>query len=914
MNLYRLQLSVLFILFYASVNSQHLYSYYESLWDDKNIEISVIEKKVDSIIAIYENSREDLNTIKIAGEFSKKLYRAKQYERAIDYTEYEISIYRKLNIKNNEYAKALYKLGFLYFKIQNFEESLRCYREVIALNVDDYSTARAYCELGKYYYSINDYFRSDEYYVYGISGLERFSNKNVLLIKYLNHALVLLNMSTPDSLDRAKELLDKVDQLFDQLPNYSIRDYRTFNNYYANYYSKLERYDFDKAKYYSNRNLNKAIQDKDSTFIYTSYVSLGDLYRDAQKEQQMDSAFFFLNEGIKYAIETEEKSTAYHQLSHYYFENNQFHDALDNIQKSLMESADLGSDMNALPELKKLKISDNQHNILLALIQKSTILIKLYEKENNKKHIELALSNLLSADTLVDILIDVSKEEGSRLYWREKASEIYLKGILVCKILKENEKAFYFSEKKKALLLTEDILENIDKSKLPDTVLALENNLKKQILDLENSILFSKNNDSIKLLENARFNLKQQYQKQEDSLRILFPAYYKDQETTEIVDLKNVQETMDEDGIIISYITNKDEYYDSFSAVYATLISKTQTEIIRIGKLSTLEKLVSAYRNRLSKPFETEQDRLAFQEIASELYALLIPKDKISMSLDQKHLVIVPDGTLQYIPFESLIVDKETNRYLIEDNEISYAYSMSFLQHNATVKRIPSKDIVTFAPISFDHDDLEEISNSSKEIEGITKSVTGDRYKNKEASKYNFLSNTDDHKIIHLATHANFSDNLQIAFHDTNLEYHELYTSRNQAELVVLSACNTSLGEIAEGEGVMSLARGFFYAGANTVISSLWNANDKSTSQIMESFYHNLEEGQTKSKALHNAKISYLKSASLSDASPHYWATFVLIGDAQTKLFPSNIFLYGILFSLLLALIISALLYFIKKR
>ncbi|MHA7059176.1 CHAT domain-containing protein [Aquimarina sp. M1] len=905
---------VLFILIHTHINSQDLYKYYESLWDYENIEISVIAREVDSIIGIYENKGAYLNEIKIAGEFSKQLYKARLYERAIDYTEYEISIYHKLGLKNKEYAKALYKLGLLYSKIDNFDKSITYHKEVITKNLDDYSTARAYCELGKFYRKNGDFFRSDEYYTHGISRLEQIGNHNVLIVKYLNHALVLLEINTSNSLDRAKELLDKTDQLFNQVATYSVRDYRTLNNYYANYYSSAEKLDFNKAKYYSYRNLNKAIKDNDSTFIYTSYVLLGDLYRDRIKEQQMDSAFFFLNEGVKYAREVREKSTAYHQLSYYYYENNQFKEALNKIQKSLMASSNLDENINTLPRLKDLKNSDYQYYILLALIQKSTVLIKLNEKENNIAYLELALSNLVLADALVDILIDVSKEEGSKFYWKEKASEIYLKGILVCKMLNEKEKAFYFSEKKKALLLTEDIINSIGKSELPDTVLALENELKKQIIDIENSISTTKNTDSVELLERNRFRLKQKYQKQEDSLQVLFPAYYKGQESTKIVDLKCVQSKIDDDSVIISYITNHDEYYDSFSVVYATLVSRTQAEIIRIGELAVLEKLVSTYRIQLSKPFETIQDRLAFQETASELYTLLIPKEKVAISLDQKHLVIIPDGTLQYIPFESLIVDKKTNKYLIEDNEISYAYSMSFLQHNASVKRAPSKDIVCFAPINFAQDDLEEISNSRKEIEGIAKSVVGDRYSNKEASKYNFLSHTDDHKIIHLATHANFSDNLQIAFYDTNLEYHELYTSRNQAELVVLSACNTSLGEIVEGEGVMSLARGFFYAGANTVISSLWNANDKSTSQIMESFYHNLAEGQTKSEALHNAKIGYLKSASLTDASPHYWATFVLIGDAETKLFPSNIFLYGILFSLLMILVIISLLFFLKKR
>ncbi|WP_160112256.1 CHAT domain-containing protein [Aquimarina sp. AU58] len=903
-----------FLCITVNSNAQDLYRYYESLWSRNDITISGAQKEVDSIIKIYETKGEILNSIRIAHEFSKKLYKEDLYEKGIKYVEYEISLYRKIHLKNSKYAKALYNLGLFYAFIGNFEKSILCYQEVVTIDVDEYTTAKAFCELGKYYFKKGDFFRSNDYYSRGLSELEKFDKKKLLIKKYIDYSHVLYEMRTKNSLDRMLEVLNKANQLFSLISNYSLKDYNTINNDYVNYYNTEERLDFYKARYYCSRNLNKAIQNNDSTFIYASYTNLGILYTDAKDQKQKDSVLFFLNNGLKYSRGRKEKSIVYHQFSNYFLENKKYQNALDNIQKSLIASTHLDGDIKALPKFNNLTISDNKYNILLALIQKATILIKLYEKENNSKHIELALSNLLSADKLVDILLDVSKEEKSRLNWRKKASEIYLKGILVCEILDEKEKAFYFSEKKKALLLTEDILKNTDKWQLPGEVLELENELKKQILDLENLISSQKNRDSIKKLEYKRFELKQQYQKQEDSLQIVFPDYYKEKETTSIIDLKKIQETLDKDSVIISYVSNMDDDDDSFSELYAVLVSNTKTEIIRISELKAVEKLIRIYRNQLSKPFETEEDRLRFQEIASELYTLLIPKGKISMSLNKKHLIIIPDGTLQYIPFESLVVDKNTNRYLIEDNEISYAYSMSFLQHNATVKRKPSMDLVAFAPVTFAHSDLGDITNSINEINAIDDYISLSSYTEKKASKQNFLSKIENHKIIHLATHANFSDNLQIAFNDTSLEYHELYTSRNQAELVVLSACNTSLGKIAKGEGVMSLARGFFYAGTNTVISSLWNANDKSTAQIMESFYSNLDKGQTKSKALHNAKIKYINSTSLSDASPHYWATFVLIGDSETRLFPFNNLFYGVILFLSSVLIISVLLFFIKKR
>ena len=170
-----------------------------------------------------------------------------------------------------------------------------------------------------------------------------------------------------------------------------------------------------------------------------------------------------------------------------------------------------------------------------------------------------------------------------------------------------------------------------------------------------------------------------------------------------------------------------------------------------------------------------------------------------------------------------------------------------------------------------------------------------------EATKNHFLSESSTSKIIHLATHADVSNNPWIAFSDKKLELHELYTYKNNADLVVLSACNTSLGEVAVGEGVLSLARGFFYSGANAVVSSLWEVNDESTSVIMTDFYKNLKEGESKSIALNNAKKAYLNTHSLSEKSPYYWSSFVLIGNTNSISLSSNMSIYIVLIIIFLA-------------
>jgi len=112
---------------------------------------------------------------------------------------------------------------------------------------------------------------------------------------------------------------------------------------------------------------------------------------------------------------------------------------------------------------------------------------------------------------------------------------------------------------------------------------------------------------------------------------------------------------------------------------------------------------------------------------------------------------------------------------------------------------------------------------------------------------------------------------------DNVLHNYELYNMNLPAEMVVLSACNTGSGRIEKGEGVMSLARGFRQAGVPNIVMSLWQADDESTSIIMQRFYELLKEGKEKDAALREAKLNYL---SLNRKSfPYFWSAFVLMGD-----------------------------------
>ena len=170
---------------------------------------------------------------------------------------------------------------------------------------------------------------------------------------------------------------------------------------------------------------------------------------------------------------------------------------------------------------------------------------------------------------------------------------------------------------------------------------------------------------------------------------------------------------------------------------------------------------------------------------------------------------------------------------------------------------------------------------AQKQIGGNSKTLTGEA-----ATKANFLKMAGDFRILHLATHgkanARAGDFSFLVFADgEQLFVGDLYNLPLQADLVLLSACETGIGELRRGEGTISLARAFAFAGAKSVVTSLWNVGDQSTRQLMADFYGELKNGQAKNVALAEAKRHFLETNPGLASHPFFWAGFVAIGDVE---------------------------------
>ncbi|MCB0617025.1 MAG: CHAT domain-containing protein, partial [Phaeodactylibacter sp.] len=162
--------------------------------------------------------------------------------------------------------------------------------------------------------------------------------------------------------------------------------------------------------------------------------------------------------------------------------------------------------------------------------------------------------------------------------------------------------------------------------------------------------------------------------------------------------------------------------------------------------------------------------------------------------------------------------------------------------------------------------------------------------KGNDATRERFLADAPHYSIIHLATHAKANDEegeysylafteIPDSLQNELLYAKDLYSLRLQAEMVVLSACESGVGELRRGEGVISLARGFSYAGAKSLVTTLWRVSDRESAVLMQLFYRQLKEGKPKDEALRVAKLQFIDQNNGARAHPFFWGAFILSGD-----------------------------------
>lgn len=294
--------------------------------------------------------------------------------------------------------------------------------------------------------------------------------------------------------------------------------------------------------------------------------------------------------------------------------------------------------------------------------------------------------------------------------------------------------------------------------------------------------------------------------------------------------------------------------------------------------LNRVDSFLQLLSNRNADPATYEKLAVA---PGAELLGPVLKDEKL------KSVLLIPDAVLNFLPFEALVKKSGASGFrnmdfYLKHLDFHYGYSAATLMKQAEQPAGSASGMAAWAPVFQGGIRAQApLPYTRKELNSISESAPGARlFFDSAASLASFRQQAGRFSRLHLASHAHpGSDSLppQIEFFDSSLSLAEIYTLKLPAQLVVLSACETGLGKLDKNEGPLSLARGFYYAGARHVITSLWKVDDQATAQIMGSFYSRYKDGDP-GTALQKSISAYLESAPAEKTAPYYWAGFIHIG------------------------------------
>ena len=355
------------------------------------------------------------------------------------------------------------------------------------------------------------------------------------------------------------------------------------------------------------------------------------------------------------------------------------------------------------------------------------------------------------------------------------------------------------------------------------------------------------------------------------------------------------------------------DYFLGYDHLFVFTITQKHYFLHQIPYPTQLLRQVAELKTEISTNHFEYEPRKAFQQYiqaASQLYHELIEVAVLNqLDFIPKHLILSPDDQLWTIPFEVLLkgapesevpnYHPEALSYLFEECSISYVNSATLFVFTGgqTKATATGQKLAAFAPEfeQFDRSNnrdgcslqgLAKLNYNQLEAQKITQTFTGTTFLGHSATKKQFAAAAQKFEVLHLATHACITDEApldnRIFFADGELSVYEIYQMNFNSQLVVLSACETGVGSIHQGEGVLSLARGFVQANCPNVVMSLWEVADQATAHLMDNFYQQLEAGHSQSTALQQAKLEFLRQQDRTFTHPYYWAGFVHLGRDET--------------------------------
>ena len=318
------------------------------------------------------------------------------------------------------------------------------------------------------------------------------------------------------------------------------------------------------------------------------------------------------------------------------------------------------------------------------------------------------------------------------------------------------------------------------------------------------------------------------------------------------------------------------EYYFAGDYIVAAVVGRQSFHVVHVTTLAKVSESLRFFRFQLGRiQLSTHLGSGTAKEMydstvghLAELYKELF--DPVAEFIHTKHLVVVPHGNLHYLPFHALYTGDE---FLLDLHDISYAPSATvFTLCHRPYEGTPAGSAIFGIPDEKAPLILDEVNAVHRIL------PDSELYLGAAATHEKLIEKGIDSRVLHVATHGSFRpDNPMfsgIALGDGYLHLYELYQMRLNAELLAFSGCATGLNVISAGDELLGLVRGALYAGARSLLLTLWDVNDTSTHKFMTAFYRRFQAGENKATAAAEAA----KEIREEYPHPYYWAPFTIVG------------------------------------
>jgi CHAT domain-containing protein/tetratricopeptide (TPR) repeat protein len=928
----------------ASINNQY----------DKAIKI---HKK---IVKIFEKAGNQKGLCASYHNIGIAYYFKNDFEAAIDYfKQNEICLINSGT--NPNFANLYATYGALYMALGDNEEALEYVMKAIDLTERDYPNnwrvlVAQYTNCSNICTRLQQPTRALNYLDKAERLLEETEDSDDLTTIYALRAVIYSNEK---QFEKAIQYLKKEEALYPD----NASSYTGLVVCYGNLlglYGKLGKE--KEFQFYVKKTIEtyEKLGDSKSAGLAICYRNIAIIYHEKGNTEQSN---YYSLQAIKlnqeiYGQKHPSIAETYRQRGVFYTEEGVYDKALSSVKKAI--SANVVNDLTDLKTIFEEKAYIDLNIFQMTVIQFSFVYHNWYNETKKQEYLDLAYQYSLLAQQILLTQRETLAQNEDKKTLIAKAHDIMATTIFTAQkyytlngAQKYIETALQAAEKSKSIILLESLKGNAAEKfgGLPDSIQKKEASLKEQIANLEKQIIDAKDsqeNELQKKLKNQLFDLKRNLDKLYEKIKSEFPKYVQmKQGGTDFKLQEFQQEVLDDQTALI-------EYFIADSSCFLFVITNEKSEFIKLPITSkVIEQKVKQLRTVLSNyKYIFQDEKRAYQRYTKvahwfykELFAAAVPYLN-----GIEHLIFVPDGTLGHLPFDVFLVEQPSGElpynqlhYLLQDYSIRYSYSAALLLENkkGQAKRSPKETLNLYAFAgSYDVVDSNLLQRTLlqqrtrkqliplpavvAELNQLEKMfANGHYYYGAAANESNLKKHAAEIDVLHLAMHGILNVNYPFAsslaftenqdsIEDNFLYAYEISQLKLNADLVVLSACETGYGRFEQGEGVLSLARSFMYAGVPSLVVSLWQVNDASTALIMQGFYTYLKEGLPKDLALRKAKLDYLKTRTGIAAHPAYWAPFVQLGTADALLEKPTSKLWWWIGGL--ALLVGILFFIIKRR